>query len=768
MKLLLHRLRRPLVWVGIYFILGLIGGTIRETISYRSFFIYGLIVLGSNLVIVHYTKKWAYMLLIVVMGIGSVSMQMHPVSKEQFLEGGQVVLKGTIIDEAETAFNQVLILDQVINVQNDKAVALRSKIKVITNYEEDFRLGETVLIQGEVKPLPKQYNPSDFDYGLYLKSQGIINEIKLQQVIRRWPYEGVLYKIREKLRMQIDYVFKEQDDGLISALVLGEDGKLEEETRELYEQLGIAHVLAISGLHMSIIAGGIWWILGFMGLSYEMRNRISLIGIWSYSILVGMGVSVIRASIMLTVMLVVRSLWEEEDLLSSLALAALIILIGNPFQIYQVGFQLSFIALLGIVFYQSVYDFIKHECICTKSVLKVCRIILPSICIGLFISPVIAYHFYEVPLLSVLLNVLLVPLFGLLLPLIITTLLLSVVMPGMSIVLAYSILGFLGSVKSIGAVLATLPFAALIVGRPSGLFFILYYGMLCIVGLNLKNIWSKRDHYLIGVGSLVVLISIFNTKEFIEIAHLYVGQGDCAVVTTPNGKVLLIDSGPEQSGKKVEDYLKYKGKRQVDLAVVSHPHEDHIGGLLYLIESGYTVKTVVWHVTDSLEDDYTFRLKKLCREQEIPLYKGSRGDEVKIDKVTLKMLWPYKDIDSSNANEASLVCLLKYGEFEELFTGDIGFATENHLENSLGDLEVLKVPHHGSSYSSSSKFLEQLNVEYGMISAGVRNLYGHPHRLTLERLKKQQIEIMRTDTQGALFIRTDGKQYTVQSQIQEE
>lgn len=741
---------------------------IRENISYHSFFIYGLIVLGSNLVIIHYTKKWAYMLLIIMMGIGSVSMQMHPVSKEQFLEGKQVTLKGIIIDKAETAFNQVLILDQVINVQKDKAVALRSKIKVITNDQEDFHLGETVLIQGKVNPLPKQYNPSDFDYGLYLKSQGIVNEVKLQQVIKRWPYKGVLYKIREKVHMQIEYIFKGQDDGLVSALVLGEDGDLNTDIRALYEQLGIAHVLAISGLHMSIIAAGIWWSLGIMGLNYEMRNGISLIGIWSYSIFVGMSVSIIRASIMLTVMLVVRSLWEEEDLLSSLALAALIILIGNPFQLYQVGFQLSFIALLGIAFYQSVYHFIKHECSCAKSVLKVCRILLPSICIGLFISPVIAYHFYEIPLLSVLLNVLLVPIFGLLLPLIFITLLVSAVMPGISFILAYSILGFLGSIKSIGTFLATLPFTTLIIGRPSGLFLILYYSMLCILGFKLKKIWNKRNYYLVGVGSLIILVGILNTEGFMNITHLYVGQGDCTVVTTPKGKTLLIDSGPEQSGKKVEDYLKYKGKTQVDLAIVSHPHEDHIGGLLYLIEEGYNVKAVIWQVPDDLKDEYAFRLKKLCEKQKIPLYKGYRGNEVRIDDVCLQVLWPYKDADYSNANEASLVCVLKYGEFEELFTGDIGFATEKYLENDLDDLEILKVPHHGSSYSSSSKFLEKLSVEYGMISAGVRNLYGHPNRLTLERLKEQQIEIMRTDIQGALFVRTDGKQYTVQSQIQEE
>ena len=768
MKRLLRRLHRPLVWMVMCLILGLIGGMIRENTSYHSFFMYMLIIVIGLFVYMYHTKRWIYIGLILIMAVGSISMQIHPVVTEQLAEGEQVILKGRIMDKGETPFYTVFLLDQVQQLQNNKIIPLKSKIKVLTNNSQELHLGEEILIKGQVKPLVKQYNPSDFDYGMYLKSQGIINEVQLEKIIKKWPYKGVRYKVKEQLQRQIELLFKGQDDGLVSALVLGEKGVLNPDTKILYEQLGIAHVLAISGLHMSVIALSIGWLLGRMNFNYTWRNILSVIGIWGYSLLVGTSVSVTRASIMLTVMLIVRVLWEEEDLLSSLALAAFIILMLNPFQLYQVGFQLSFMALLGVAFYQALYQFFKHECRWHQGKLKLVRLFLPTLCMSVFSMPILAYHFYEVSLLGLVLNVLIIPLFGVLVPLILITLLLSILALPLTSFFVYCVLAFLESIKSIGESLVNVPFATMITGRPSSLFYIMYYGGLGIVSLRVKQVWNKKIDYLIGLGTVLILGGLLRRQDLMEITHLYVGQGDCTVVTMPNGKTLLMDSGPKQSGKKVESYLKFKGKKQVDLVILSHPHEDHIGGLLYLMEQGYQIKAVMGAIPKGQEDEHMLELKKLCEENNIPLYEGYKGNKVQIEDISLKVLWPDKEMVYSNLNEASLVCLLKYGAFEELFTGDIGFETEEILEPDIEDIEVLKVPHHGSRYSTSSKFLEKLGAEYGMISAGVRNFYGHPNQSTLERLKENDTQIRRTDTQGALFIRTDGKQYTVQTHMQEE
>lgn len=768
MKQLLRRIHRPLVWMVMCLILGLIGGMIRENTSYHSFFMYMFIVVIGLFVYMYHIKRWVYLSLILIVAVGSISMQIHPVVTEQLAEGEEVILKGRIIDKGATPFHTVFLLDQVQQFQNNKITSLKSQIKVLTNNSKELHLGEEILIKGQVKPLTKQYNPSDFDYDRYLKSQGIINEVQLEKILKKWPYKGIRYKVKEQLQRQIELLFKGQDDGLVSALVLGEKGVLNPDTKLLYEQLGIAHVLAISGLHMSVIALSIGWLLGRMNFNYTWRNILSVIGIWGYSLLVGTSVSVTRASIMLTVMLIVRVLWEEEDLLSSLALAAFIILILNPFQLYQVGFQLSFMALLGVAFYQALYQFFKHECRWYQSRLKLLHFFLPTLCISVFSMPILAYHFYEISLLGVVLNVLIIPLFGILVPLILITLLLSILAPPLTLFFVYSILAFLESIKSLGEGLVSVPFVTIITGRPSSLFYIMYYGGLGIMSLKVKQVWNKKMDYLIGLGIVLVLGGLLRQQDLMEIAHLYVEQGDCTVVTMPDGKTLLMDSGPKQSGKKVESYLKFKGKRQVDLVILSHPHEDHIGGLFYLIEQGYKIKAVMGAVLEGQEAEDILKLKKLCEENNIPMYEGYRGNKVQIEDISLKVLWPDKEMVYSNLNESSLVCLLKYGAFEELFTGDIGFETEEILAYDIEDIEVLKVPHHGSRYSTSSKFLEKLGAEYGMISVGVRNFYGHPNQSTLERLKENDTQIRRTDTQGALFIRTDGKQYTVQTHMQEE
>ena len=768
MKRLLQKLHRPLVWAVSYFILGIVGGTIWAEGLYSSFFVYSFILILSVGVLIFYTNKWIYISLVAFIALGSFRFLYHPVEVENQYFNKHIVLSGTVISKLENPYNEAFVLDSVSILNKEKNQPVKSKVKLICKQDEKFNLGDRIVIKGKVKDRSKVYNPSDLDYTLYLKSQGIVREVEVKQVLSVHSNQKFLYTLREQMNNRIERLFKGRDDGIVHTLIMGEDVYLDAETENMYQILGIAHLLAISGLHMGIIASLLAFVLGYMGCGYTLRNGLSIVGIWSYSVLAGMSVSIVRASIMFTIMLVVRMLWEEEDMPISLALAAFVVLLINPFQLYQVGFQLSFVAVVGILLYQTIYSYLKHEKEWKKDKLCYLKYILPSLSITVCLAPIMAYHFYEIPVLSIFLNLLVIPLFGIMIPLIFITIGISFIMPSISMLLVNSILSMLEGIKIVGTRLAQLDFATWIVGRPSMFVIIFYYGLCMLVILKLKKVSALKIGYALILGiSFFIGLESFSHRGQMEITQLYVGQGDCTIITTPGRKVVMIDSGPEQARKKVENYLKYKGVNTIEVAIISHAHEDHIAGLIYLIESGYKVKQVIWGPSIE-ENPYKVQLEQLCSEKNIPLNTLYAGDKVALGQVTLEVLSPYKQATYGDANEDSLVCLLKYNAFEALFTGDIGSIVEERLIEDLTDIDVLKVAHHGSKYSTSIKFLEKVRAEYGMISAGVHNRYGHPHPLTLERLKEQNLEIKCTDKQGAIFIRTDGKQYTVQSQIQEE
>lgn len=756
------------MWAISYFILGIVGGTIWADGLYSSFFIYTFILLISIGILIFSTKKWVYLFFIAFIALGSFRLLYHPVEMENQYFNGSISLRGTVVSKQESTYNQAFVLDHVSIINKETRQLLKSKVKLICKTGEKFSLGDTLIIEGKVKDRTKAYNPSDLDYTLYLKSQGVVREVELKKVLEVNPNKRILYTLRDQMNHQIERLFQGRDDGVVHTLIMGEDAYLNAETENMYQILGIAHLLAISGLHMGIIAGLLGFVLGYMGCSYNVRHGLTIVGIWSYSLLAGMSVSIVRSSIMFTIMLVVRILWEEEDAPISLALAAFGVLLINPFQLYQVGFQLSFVAVVGILLYQNIYAYLKHEREWAKKKLRYVKYILPSLSITVCITPIMAYHFYEIPVLGVFLNLLVIPLFGVMLPLIFITIGMSFITFPISMLLVSSLLGLLEIIKLVGNRLIQLPFATWIVGRPSPLIILFYYGLCLLVILKINKSSLLKIGYvaLIGLSFLIGLENL-RYRDQMEITQLYVGQGDATIMTTPEHKLIMIDSGPEQSGKKIENYLKYKGEDEIDVAIISHPHEDHIGGLIYLIESGYKIKQVIYG--PSLENNpYKVRLEKLCNEKNIPLNTFYAGDKVSVGAINLEVLSPYKQATYGDDNEDSLVCLLRYNRFEVLFTGDIGSGVEENMIDDLIDIDVLKVAHHGSKYSTSTKFLEKVRAEYGMISAGVHNRYGHPHTLTLERLKEQNIQIKCTDKQGALFIRTDGKQYTIQSQIQEE
>lgn len=780
MKNLFYKLHRPLVWaIGAYCI-GVIGGTMWTRGSYRSFFVVILLVVLGLGILYTFTKTDKMGILVGLVLIGLIRVLSHPVLVEEEKLQGVLTLQGTIESLDEGRFNSRMVIKDVSYEQEGKQIGLKSKVQVLYDQVYPIVCGNQVELIGKVKPSTKPYNPSDMDYGMYLKGQGIVAQIELIQLKEVIPRTTIIHQVRTSLKAQIEEIFNHKDKGLVEALLLGNQKNIEEDVKTLYQTLGIAHVLALSGLHLTVISMVIWKLLGRLGLEYSKRNQFSVIGIWLYCIITGMGLSTVRASIMLTAMLLVRSIWEEDDLLSSLALAAFIILGMNPFALFQIGFQLSFGAIVGVAYQEVIYSYIKHVLKWSKKRLRACRVVLPSIVLTLILSPILAYHFYEVPVLGVFLNILVIPLFSLMIPILFLIIGISFIVPAISQIMGMGIVALLGCIECMGSYLTQLPYATYISGQPTSWCLVLYYSslgflwvgvylgkQLVIKKRQLGNYKPEKYFVIASVFSLVLIWGIAQIPSQLELMHLYVGQGDCCVITTPKGQTILIDAGTEKSATTLQRYLKYKGAKRIDLAILSHPHEDHIGGLLELIKEGVSIGQVAWADTKT-EDEYRTKLINLCEKNAIPLINLYKGGKIQVEGLQFDILWPDQGRLTSDPNENSLVCLLTYNNVTELFTGDIGIQTEMQLLKELPDVDLLKVAHHGSKNSTSLKFIEKLNPEYGMISSGIKNRYGHPHIFTLERLEEQEIKICTTSDQGAIKVVTDGLTYTVENNLQED
>ncbi|MGL6173611.1 MAG: DNA internalization-related competence protein ComEC/Rec2 [Cellulosilyticaceae bacterium] len=771
MKNSLLQKNRPFIEVSIYMILGIMGGNIWIRDLYVSFFLFLVVFLIGNLVLNKwYTTRWI-IILVSISFLFMLRVQNHPLEREKniLLADENIKVIGNIKEIKTGEYATQIVLENVW-VEKEEITPLSSKLIVLVDETvEKYELYDQIICEGKVVKEPVQMNPSDMDYASYLRGKGIVGRIKVTSIRVIEKQTHLVAKWRKGLKERVELIFREKDKGIVAATLLGEKEGIDEEISQLYFDLGIGHLLAISGLHISIILFMSLWVCRKIGIGYTERQWVGIMSIWGYAILTGVAVSTVRAAIMLSVMLVGRCVWEEEDFPTSIAIAAVVVLGINPFQLTQVGFQLSFGAVIGIGFYQYIMDCSIAVNSFTRKQKRIIELILVPTVIFLFIAPILSYHFFEVSLLGNLFNLIVMPLFGVLIPSMIFVVGISVVNLDCAQWMAEGIVRCLNSVEDIGKVIMECPIATWCVGRPSLESLIVYY--IVLIGM----IWSithKIKIIPIGIGvigtCLLVMQSIGIVQRNTEITQLYVGQGDSTVIITPNKKALLVDGGPTGKGETIERYLKYRGITKLEAIILSHPHEDHIGGILELLESGIEISNLFVPVGSRGGTE----LEELTRRSEgldIPIYEIGKRGKIIIEEMVFQAIWPYGEVSEGDLNEQSLVMLMEVGEFRGLFTGDIGKQTEDMIKHELEDINWLKVAHHGSKNSTQETFLLQTRPEYAIISCGVNNIYGHPHMQTLETLEQYPIEVLRTDLHGAISIYTDGvNELKLSYQVQED
>ncbi|HIT89824.1 MAG TPA: DNA internalization-related competence protein ComEC/Rec2, partial [Candidatus Merdenecus merdavium] len=567
------------------------------------------------------------------------------------------------------------------------------------NQVDLYKIGQKILLSGIMEAVEIPTNPGQFHMRNYYLGQRISHVI-YQGVMEEvgesysWYLEG-LYQIRQNLKQSIIITMKDQKRaGVLSAMFLGDKEYLDDEVKNLYTQTGISHILAISGLHITMLGMGMYKLLRWSRISEKITTSICIFLMFSYGWMTGMSVSTSRALMMFTIMLMGAIVERTYDMLSALGAAAIICLLINPYSLFQVGFLLSFLAVLGIaILYPVLCDVfsVNH---------KVIQSLFISISVTLISLPFILYFFFQYPIYGIFLNLILLPLVGILLLSGIlgsffglwTTKIGSILMiPCHYILILY---------EKLCIFVLHLPNAQVVLGRPKVWQMVLYYSILSlflVIFRFKKRRKKKRITAMVMLLSMVIVL-LYRPNSGFNMVFLDVGQGDGIYFQTPSDHHFLVDGGSSTVSKVGEytllPFLQSLGVISLDYVFVTHSDADHINGIAELLAISKDIKggwqdrqgiTIHHLVLPNTYDKTPYvELISLAEDKNIPVIYFSAGDHFAVGEVEVKCLHPSREWKSGEVgNMSSLVLMVSYQNLDILLTGDIEGIGEKELLMAL-------------------------------------------------------------------------------------
>jgi competence protein ComEC len=684
----------------------------------------------------------------------------------------------TILSEDMTEFT--IRMTSPVTIDGDRLIAIaetsqREKIKVvyrITSKEEKEQLSKLTVgmvcsFKGTLEAPEPARNPNAFNYKKYLYFQRIHWLLKPHSISigHCYPTPLSMYEklvtIRQKGIHYIERHFPNETIGIVQALIYGERGQMDDETLKGYQKLGIVHLLAISGLHVSFLTGMCFFLAIRIGLTRESAAMLLIFLLPFYIILTGAAPSVVRASFM-AIIVFISIKWPIKLLpVDSISVTCLVMLFMDPYALFRPGFQLSFVVSLALIL--SVHIVLRQSS-------ALMQLLFTTLIAQLSSLPLLLYHFFEISLLSFPLNLVFIPLYSLfILPLSLLAFIGHYVLEPLGqlfIIILEKMLTLSNALVEFFMSHGSLSF---IFGRPTPLLLLCYCIAIFTVFIELekKNIGIRKCR---GILLLFGVMLIDWISPYIdhhgEVVMLDVGQGDCIYIELPYRRsVYLIDTGgvisfQKESWRKQKDkfdvgedilvpFLKAKGIQKLDKLIITHGDYDHMGAAETLIEQIKVEELLIGK--GGLKDALQAQLVTAAKKQHIRVKEVQRGESWNEGGITFYVLAP-NGKKEENKNNRSIVLFTTLGGLNWLFTGDLEKSGEEEVIRTFPKLraDVLKVGHHGSETSTSEQFVKVLRPKVALISAGKRNRYGHPHESVIHRLNNHDVDVLRTDIHGAI------------------
>ena len=701
---------------------------------------------------------------------------------------GKIISVPQTKDSDKTRFffgvNKIEYDNKAENFENEK-------ILVTLNTKDKLNIYDSYKIRGRLSPPFKAGNPSQFDYGYYLRNFGTYavfygrNPYSMKDLdmpcyeklpVNKTFKERTLQKINNArdvvMSVHRNYI-KSPNLEILGGIVFGDDAvSPPENIKQSFVNSGLLHILAASGMNVAFIYSFFFFLLNFCRVPFRINIGICILAVITYVFMTGLGASVIRAALMLLFVLIGKLVDRDAHSISLLSFVAFLMLIYNPMYINDVGFQLSFVVTFGLLVMTPYLINSKH-----RFVNWIIGSVTVPVIAQLWVIPIQIFYFNNISIYSVFANIMSVPIlyvisFGGFISSVLT--ILSIHLPFNFAHFICQVFDFILSplitiLVNISDFWGSIPNSTLQTTHPNPFQILIYYLTLINITYmfdkNIRENFGKYFRFSIPALISVLLISTISIPNHnLEITAFDAGNADAFMIKTPDNKYMMIDTGKSgfEGGKSQAEvfilkYFKDKGIKNLDTIIVTHFDNDHSGGAADLINTLNVNKIYVNKLNDTSASSKTILSSAHKRNTEII---EAKNGQIVYDNSGVKITnFILKDIAGIGDNESSIITLVKYNDFSMLFTGDAGIKTLNKLKlNIPQNITILKVGHHGASGVINRDLAKYINPEYSIVSTG-ENKFGHPSIYTLETLRNSKI--LRTDINNSIKICINNKNYKI-------